>query len=122
MAVIQKAKENPALATLLSVALVIGGAVAVWEGVELADALHVTEAEHAQLSHTIVLAGLTQEIKDMEIVGKCRWLKSEIRALSDSIYVRKRDQADPDYIHDLEDDLSELKQDYNALGCVRKLA
>ena len=65
---------------------------------------------------------LELSIEVIEITSKCRWLKSQIRALEDSIYVRKRDGADPDYINDLEGDLDDLEDDYAALDCAKKLA
>ena len=123
-----KAKENPMMTSLLTAVAMIGAAVGVWEGVELADKLHVTEAELIQYDnnpHMHAAAEITElgnKIDTLDDVGQCRWMKSEIRALKDSIYARKRDSADADYIHDLEEDLSDLETDYTALGCARLLA
>ena len=123
-----KAKENPMMTSFVTAVAVIGSAVGIWEGVELADELHVTEAELIQYDsgphhHAAAeIADLGRKIDTLDDVGQCRWLKSEIRALKDSIYARKRDNADADYIHDLEEDLSDLETDYSALGCARLLA
>ena len=123
-----KAKENPMMTSFLTAVAVIGGVVGVWEGVELADELHVTEAELTQYDSgphgfaAAEIAELGHKIDTLDDIGQCRWLKSEIRALKDSIYARKRDNADADYIHDLEEDLSDLETDYTALGCARLLA
>jgi len=109
-------------------AAMMGTLTGVWAGIGLVDDLHITEAElliYDLKAHTFAseqFGELTQQIDNIEVVGKCRWLKSEIRALEDAIYVRKRDKADPDYINDLEGDLKDLERDYTALGCALKLA
>ena len=113
------------LVTLAALAATFTGA---WAGIGLIDDLHTTEAElllYDLKAHTFAsgqFSDLTREIIKIETVGKCRWLKSEIRALDDAIYVRKRDGADPDYINDLEGDLEDLEDDYDVLGCALKLA
>ena len=111
--------------TIAILAAGAAGAVQMWS---ILDSTHTTEAElliYDLKAHTFAsnqFAGLTTEIEKLETVGKCRWLSSEIRALKDGIYVRKRDGADPDYIHDLETDLEDLEDDYDALECAKKLA
>ena len=125
---ISKAKGNPLLAALITFASVAVSAGAIWGGVGLADRLHTTEAElliYDLKAHTFASTQfqvLTNELVKIELIGKCRFLKSQIRALEDSIYVRNRDGADADYIHELESDLLELQNDYNALGCATLLA
>ena len=114
----EKAKANPMTTLALTVITIVGGATATWTGVGLIDRLHVTEAElliYDLKAHTFAsqqFSGLEDALKDIEIIGQCRWLLSEVRALKDSIYVRKRDKADPDYINDLENDLDELEDLY----------
>ena len=128
MAVVQKAKENPLLTGLITVASVAVASGAIWGGVGLLDEVHTTEAElllYDLKAHTFAsqqFSALEQSIEDIAVTSKCRWLKSEVRALEDAIYVRKRDGADPDYINDLEGDLSDLEDDYSALGCAALLA
>lgn len=113
------------LITLGSVAV---ASTAVWGGIGLLDSLHITEAElllYDLKAHTFAanqFSSLEEKLTKIELVSKCRFLKTEINALSDAIYVRIRDGADPDHIHDLEDDLDELQADYNALACQLMLA
>ncbi len=128
MNVVQKAKQNPLGAMAATIVTIAIGAGATWQLIGLADTLHTTDAElllYDLKAHTFAsqqFAGVESKLIDLETVGKCRWLKSEIRALKDAIYVRKRDNADPDYINDLENDLEDLEDEYRALSCARKLA
>ena len=114
--------------TFVSLAAMAAMATGIWEGTALLDRLHVTESELALYDatpHAVAEEAhddLGRKIDTNATVGKCRWLKSEIRALKDSIYTRTRDGADPDYIHDLEEDLHDLERSYTALGCARLLA
>lgn len=113
---------------LIMLASVAVASTAVWGGVGLLDELHTTEAElllYDQKAHTFAskqFSALEDSIKSIAVTSKCRWLKSEIRALEDAIYVRKRDEADPDYINDLEGDLDDLEDDYSVLLCAALLA
>ncbi len=90
--------------------------------------LHTTEAElliYDLKAHTFAteqFTGLEEKIIEADAINKCRWLSTEIRALKDTLYVRKRDAGDPDYIHDLEGQLEELETSYTALSCALKLA
>ncbi len=124
----EAAKKNPLAAAASTLVAIAIGAVALWQGVVLADRTHTTEAElllYDLKAHTFAsqqFAGLEQKLGEIEIIGQCRWLKSEIRALKDAIYVRQRDGADPDYLNDLKNDLDDLQDEYNALNCARKLA
>jgi len=128
MTVMAKAKGNP----MLSMAIIIGvlaggvtGAVQMWG---VLDSTHVTEAELLLYDatphgvHVTQFAALVLSIEEIAITSKCRWLKSQIRALKDAIYVRERDGADPNGIHDLETDLDDLEDDYDALLCAALLA
>ena len=128
MKVVERAKANPLVTVILSAGAIAVASTGLWQGFALADKLHTTEAElliYDLKAHTFAtqqFAGVESKLTEIEVVGKCRWLLSEIRALKDSIYVRKRDQADPDYINDLEGDLEELQDQYRALSCARKLS
>ena len=128
MKIVERAKQNPLGATAATLITVAIGIVAVWQAIALADKVHTTEAElllYDLKAHTFAtqqFASLETKLGEIEIIGQCRWLLSEIRALKDSIYVRKRDKADPDHINDLENDLDELEDLYSALFCARKLA
>ena len=128
MTVIARAKQNPLATAAITIVAIAAGFVGIWEGVGLADKLHTTEAElllYDLKAHTFASGqfdALELQIKNSDIVSKCRWLKSEIRALKDAIYVRKRDGADADYINDLEGDLEDLEADYSVLACARALA
>lgn len=123
----QTAKENPVVASILSVGALAVAGVAIWEGAGLVDRLHVTEAElveydkaphsYAEQQHQ----DLNAKIDLIKIEDECRWLKSEIRALEDSIYRRTRDGADNDYLRDLQNDLADLQEKYIALDCSRVL-
>lgn len=124
----EKAKRNPLAAMATTLVAIAIGAVAVWQAIALADRVHTTEAElliYDLKAHTFAtqqFVSLEKALINIDIVGQCRWLLSEVRALKDSIYVRKRDNADPDYINDLENDLDELEDLYRVLVCARKLA
>ncbi len=128
MTVVKKAKENPLATIAVTVVALAAGFTGVWTGIGLVDRLHTTEAElllYDLKAHTFAsnqFDEITEQILGIEIIGKCRWLKSEIRALEDAIYVRKRDSADPDFINSLESDLKDLNEDYDALSCALKLA
>lgn len=128
MNVVERARANPLGATAATLVAIAIGVVAIWQAIALADKVHTTEAElliydlKAHTFATLQFAGLEKALIELEVIGQCRWLLSEIRALKDSIYVRKRDQADKDYINDLENDLDELEDLYSALSCTRKLA
>ncbi len=128
MTVVTRARQNPIVATAIVVGALAGAATATWAGVGLIDKLHTTEAElllYDLKAHTFAsqqFTGLENALKENAVVSKCRWLSSEIRALKDAIYVRKRDKADPDFINSLEQDLKELEAGYVALLCAVKLA
>jgi len=128
MTVITTAKKNPVVATLVTFAAAAAMFTGAWAGIGLVDDLHVTEAElliYDLKAHTFAsqqFKVLTDQLDDIATVGKCRWLKSEIRSLEDAIYVRERDKAGADYINELKKDLKDLNDDYDALGCALKLA
>ncbi len=128
MTIVNKAKENKMITGLVTLAAAAAMFTGAWAGIGLVDDLHTTEAElllYDLKAHTFAsqqFGDLTKQIGNIETVGKCRWLKSEIRALEDAIYVRERDKADPDYINALKGDLRDLNKDYDALGCALKLA
>ncbi len=128
MTVVSKAKQNPLLATAIIIGALAGAGTASWAAVGLVDTLHTTEAElllYDLKAHTFATKQfdeLKDEIASSEIVSKCRWLKSEIRALKDAIFVRQRDGGSPDYINALKTDLGELESQYDALLCAAKLA
>ncbi len=128
MTIVNKAKENPAVSMLIMIATIAAGGTAVWAGIGLADQLHTTEQElllydlKSHTNATLQFNSLKIDIAAADTLSKCRDLRSQIRALTDSIYVRTRDSADPDYINELENQLEDLEDDYDALGCARKLA
>ena len=128
MKLAERAKQNPLGAAAATVVTIAIGVVATWQMIALADKVHTTEAElllydlKAHTFATAQFAGLEDKLGELEIIGQCRWLKSEIRALKDAIYVRDRDGADPDYLNDLRNDLDDLEDEYRALICARKLA
>ena len=128
MAVMAKATENPMVTAAITIALLAGGVTGAIQMWGVLDKTHVTEAElliYDLKAHTFASAqfsALETSIEDIALTSKCRWLNSEIRALKDGIYVRRRDGADPDYINDLEGDLEDLEDDYDALGCAQLLA
>jgi len=128
MTLVNKVKESPMLAIAVTIGVLAGGvagAVQIWN---VLDKTHVTEAElliYDLKAHTFAsqqFKVLTDQLDDIATIGKCRWLKSEIRSLEDAIYVRERDKAGADYINELKKDLKDLNDDYDALGCALKLA
>ncbi len=128
MAVVNKAKQHIVITIAITLAILAGGAAGAVQLWGILDRTHITEAElllYDLKAHTFATKQFDElklEMAENDIVGKCRWLKSEIRALKDSIYVRKRDDADPDYINDLENDLGDLEDTYTVLTCALKLA
>ncbi len=128
MTVVKKAKENPLLTGLITIASVAVASTAVWGGVGLIDELHTTEAElllydlKAHTNATIQFNSLESSIEGVAAASKCRWLNSEIRALKNVIYERTRDNADADYINELQQDLDDLENDYAVLLCAALLA
>jgi len=128
MTVIMKAKENPLLTGIITLMALAASFTGAWAGIGLVDRLHTTEAEllvYDLKAHTFAsnqFSDLKGKLVELEIVGKCRWLLSQIRALEDSIYVRERDGADADYINELKKDLATLNTDFTALLCALKLA
>lgn len=128
MTVVTKAKQNPLIAVAILIGSLASAGTATWAGVGLVDTLHTTEAElllYDLKAHTFAtnqFTALEQKLEEADTVSKCRWLSSEIRALKDAIYVRRRDGADPDYIRNLEGQLEELTSSYAALLCALKLS
>ena len=128
MTVVNKAKANPMMAGLVTLASIAIATGAIWKGVGLADQLHTTEAElliYDLKAHTFAsqqFSSLESAIGRIEITSKCRWLSSEIRALKNVIYERTRDGADQDYLNELSNDLDDLEGDYDALKCAVLMA
>jgi len=128
MAVMAKAKENPMMAGAVTIAILAAGVTGIVQMWGVLDRTHTTEAEllvYDSQPHSVHVAqfeALESAISEIEIKSKCRWLDGQIRALEDSIYVRKRDGADPDSIHDLEVALERLQDQYDILICQLKLA
>lgn len=128
MTVVTRAKQNPIFAAIILVGSLAAAGTATWAGVGLVDRLHTTEAElllYDLKAHTFAseqFTGLEEKLVESDSVNKCRWLSTSIRALKDTIYVRKRDGASADYIHNLESQLEELQADYTVLSCAFKLA
>ncbi len=127
-AITKKARTHP-LITIVSTAVIMFAAITgAYEGAEVIDRVHTTEAELATYDETahpvssLQFAALQEDLAEAQIVNKCRWLKSEIRALEQNIYVRERDGGNADHIHDLEQDLKDFQDQYDALDCVMKLA
>ena len=125
---IDKAKQNPLIAGLITFAGVAVAIGAIWKGVGLVDQLHTTEMElliYDMKAHTFAtqqFSSLESAIGRIEITSKCRWLSSEIRALKNVIYERTRDGADQDYLNELSNDLDDLEGDYTALKCAALMA
>jgi len=125
---VEKAKANPMMTGIVMFITIASGGSAAWNGAEWIDSVHTTELElieYVDTSHpvsTVAFAGLTERLDAAQVVNKCRWLKSEIRGLKDSLYQRRRDNGDPDYINDLEQDLDEMEDEYDALGCTLLLS
>ena len=123
-----KARQNPAITALILIGSLAAAGTATWAGIDLIDRVHTTDEELATYdlaphSYAVAQHGtLHLELEQAQVVSQCRWLSSEIRALKDSIYVRRRDEADPDYIHNLEQQLDELEATYEALTCANLLA
>ncbi len=128
MAVVNKAKQHLVITIAVAITILAAGAAGAVQLWGMLDRTHTTEAElllYDLKAHTFATGQFDElklEMTENDTVGKCRWLKSEIRALKDSIYVRKRDSADPDYINDLENDLEDLEDTYKVLFCALKLA
>ena len=130
MEAVKKKLENPLTSMLTTLVLVGGGLAAVGQIETYTDSYDnshtsVDELAIATSIHPVSyeqFEELDKKIDAGDLQGRCRWLKSEMRALADSIYVRRRDGADQDYIHDLEGDLDGLKDEYKAFDCVRLLS
>lgn len=119
-----KARANPVMTTIIAFVTLASGISAAWNAGEWIDSVHTTEIELLE-SHPVsalAFSGLNERIDAAQVVNKCRWLKSEIRALKDSIYRRRRDGGDPDYINELQMDLEYMEDEYNALGCTLLLS
>jgi len=120
----EKARANPVMTTIIAFVTLGTGVSAAWNMGEWIDSVHTTELELA-ISHPVsalAFAGLNERIDEAQIVNQCRWLKSEIRALKDSIYRITRDSGDADYINALTNDLAEMEDEYDVLRCASLLA
>ncbi len=119
----KKASENPLTAMITVIVLMASGLTAFGSLTGAYNASHTSETE-LLASHPVQIKAFN-DLKDSIVAGdtlsKCRWLKSEIRALSDSIYVRTRDGADPDFIRSMQNDLDDLQEQYDDLNCTRRL-
>jgi hypothetical protein len=115
---------NPVIASISTMIVVASGLTAFGTITGAYNDSHTT-AEELINSHPVSEAEfirLQLSIDDNDAISKCRWLKSEIRALEDSIYVRRRDSQNGDFIHNLELDLADLKEQYQDLNCIRRLS
>lgn len=107
---------------IILVSLAAGGGT-LWGGINLVDTLHTTESElllYDLKAHTFATAQfntLKLQISASDTLNRCRYLESQIRQLKDSIYIRKRDEADALYIRELEKQLEALQEDYDVLNC-----
>ena len=120
----EKAKANPMMTSIIMFVTLASGVSAAWNAGEWIDSVHTTEIELAA-SHPVSaleFSGLNERIDLAQVVNQCRWLKSEIRALKDSIYRITRDVGDPDYINALSNDLEEMEDEYDVLSCARLLS
>jgi len=121
---VQKAKANPMMTGIIMFVTLASGVSAAWNAGEWIDSVTTTQLELDE-SHPVsrlAFTGLNERIDAAQIVNKCRWLKTEIRALKDSIYRRTRDGGDADYINDLQNDLDDMEDTFDKLGCTLKLA
>lgn len=124
MVVKKKMEENPVFASVGVIVLAASVLTAFGTITGFYNSSHTTEAE-LKASHPVskmMYEDIEDKMDENAVLSKCRWLKSEIRALSDSIYVRKRDGADPDFIHTLEADLEDLEEQYVSFNCTRRLS
>ena len=123
MAVKKRMEDNPVFTSVGVIVLAATGLTALGTLTGFYNSSHTSEAELIA-SHPVRLEefeALKESIVSGDALSKCRWLKSEIRALEDSIYVRERDNASPDFIRALKLDLKELKEQYDDLSCTRRL-
>lgn len=124
----QKAKENKGMTFIIAFITIATGGSAAWNAGEFIDSMHTTQAElvaYVDTSHPVSaleFSGLTESLAEEKVMSKCRWLKSEIRALKDSLYQRRRDNGDADYINSLQNDLEEMEDEYKVFNCARLLA
>ena len=119
MTIVQKAKDNPWVTGLTTIAAIAIAVAAILEGIQLADKMHFTHSEadvvHAAYDQKFIQLGgsITQQAK----IAECRYLDDKITGLRYEIYVLKRDQASPDFIQSKETDLRGYQQKFDALNC-----
>ena len=111
--------ENPIVAAL-SMIVLVGAVLTAVGGISGSyDNAHTSETELID-SHPVSyeqVEQLEENMLESDTKSYCRWLKSERRGVEDSIYARRRDNADPNYIRELERDLEEMNAEYSELHC-----
>ena len=116
----QTVRQNPIMAGITTVAALAVAAVAIAEGFQLADKLHMTEPEalviHAAMN--LQIADVGKKIDTQANLNECRYLDDKIDRLDYEIYILKRDQASPDYIREKESNLRKHRSKFLVLGCV----
>lgn len=58
-----------------------------------------------------------RELEDQGKIQECRWLSDKIESLENKLYVLERDGADPERIHEKDQQLRKFQDRYDATTC-----
>ncbi len=112
-----------ALTTLGALSVTLVG---IWQGVELADRVIMSEAEASALfaEYDLKVADLEDEIKgNAKLIAEnkrqqeCRWLDDKLDALDDKIYELERNGADVERLRDKRTQYDKYKRRFDAMQC-----
>ena len=119
MGIAQKAQENPVIAMISMLAAVAVAATAIWNGLNLVDAVVLTEAEGAVIHSriTVRIDTVNEQVTHESKLNECRYLSDKIDRLEYEIYVLQRDQASPDFIQSKASLLQRERRKFTALLC-----
>jgi len=96
--------------------LFASGLTAVEKTTNIIDKSFVTERElalHADTAHPKAILAIARS----ELKSECRWLKSEIRNITDRIRELTTAGADPAWISEKQVELDELQSRWDSKGC-----
>lgn len=114
----QKFKDN-LLVIIMSAVVLLGSVITAGERTfGIIDAAVVTENElaaHEKVPHQAAV----DLIQESGVKSECRWLRSEMRSVKDKIRDLRRSDADPEWIGEKEQELSELEGQWKVRKCTQ---
>jgi len=114
---VEQVKANPLVSMATAFILIMATLTGALSATGQLDALITTQAEHD--SDFVPLSESVSEIRSWQ---KCDRLEQRIVALDDRKWKYEQGGADPEIIREIEKDIKDTKQDFDALKCAEVLA